>query len=324
MIADKEITILLASYNGQEYIATQLDSIINQSYTNWRLIIRDDGSTDKTIDIINEYIGAHKNISLIINNSNIKGACANFSALFDLAKRDDSVKYIMFCDQDDIWKPEKIEKYAVAMQQMENEFTAQPFLVYGDFELMTSDGSYMPGDYKLLPEIHLPNLLSFNYVYGCTIIMNRELMTKIDTIPVNAINHDYWIALVASIYKSKYISEKLLRYRQHTNNASGNVIGNNSLSARLKRNLLSPGKENENLKIRLSMFASFQQKYYNQLSANNNLIITNYLKAFNISRFRVLNVMLRNKIFRKGVLQTSASFFQVLFFYNSIRSKVDF
>lgn len=322
LMTDKNtVFILLASYNGERYLTDQLDSLIDQSYTNWKLIIRDDGSTDSTVAIINRYIERDTRISLIENKSAIKGACTNFAALFDLAKNNGNVNYAMFCDQDDIWKSEKIEKYLAAMQTIEMEFKSQPVLIYGNFELMTTNGDYMPGDYKLLPNLYLKNLLSFNYVYGCTVIMNRVLIEKIDRISADAENHDYWVALVASIYKSMYIDEKLLRYRQHSNNTSGNVAGNNSFSARLKRNLLSPGKEIENLKTRLNMLTSFYNKYQDQLSVSDRQLLETYLAAFKVNRFRVLSVMWHNSIFRKGFFQTLASFSHILFFYSSIQSK---
>jgi len=321
MIDKNTVFILLASFNGEQFIAQQLDSLIAQSYENWILIIRDDGSSDNTVTIIKKYLEQDKRISLIENKSDIKGACSNFSALFDLVKNNDSANYAMFCDQDDVWKPQKIEKYFAALQAMESEFNLQPVLIYGNFELMTSDGDYMPGNYKLLHNLCLRNLLSFNYVYGCTIIMNRKLIEKISHISIDAENHDYWIALVASIYKSKYIDDKLLKYRQHSSNASGNVVGNSNFSSRLKRNILSPGKEIENLKVRLKMLTSFYHKYHNLLPLAERQILETYLKAFTINRFRVLSVMWHEKIFRKGFFQTLASFLQILFFYGSIRSE---
>jgi rhamnosyltransferase len=318
---EQQITLLMATYNGERFIRQQLDSLLAQNYKQWQLIIRDDGSTDKTVDIINEYIPLHKNISLVINNSPIKGACTNFAALFNIARQDAAVQYIMFCDQDDIWKPGKIALSVNAMQALEQEHLNQPILVYGDFDLMTTDADYMPGEFKLKKELKLKNLLSFNSVYGCTTILNRRLMDEINTIPTEAINHDYWVALVASIYPSKFLPDKLLGYRQHTNNASGNVAGNNSMAARLKRNLLSPGKEIENLSIRLTMFSLFYQRYRTRLSADDQQIITDYLNAFDKNRLSVCYVMLRDKIFRKGLFQTVASFVQVLFFYNKIHPK---
>src|SRR4051812_26160593 len=109
------ITILMATYNGERYLEQQLDSLLNQTYTHWEMLIRDDGSTDGTLRIIERYKNKHANISYIVNQTDKKGACLNFAALFASVVKDDKVKYVMFCDQDDIWKPQKIEMSVVAM-----------------------------------------------------------------------------------------------------------------------------------------------------------------------------------------------------------------
>ncbi|MFD0764653.1 glycosyltransferase family 2 protein [Mucilaginibacter lutimaris] len=318
MIKTPRITILMATYNGAHYLAEQLDSLLAQTYTNWQLIIRDDGSTDKTIDIIKEFADRYPHISLAEKNWPEKGACANFAALFDIAYHDPEIAYIMFCDQDDIWKPEKLQKTMDAMQVIEKSDPGQPTLIYSNFELMDANGAYMPGEFKLKHSIHLRHLLSFNFVYGCTTMLNRALINRIAAIPAIAINHDYWIALVASIYKSGFINEPLLRYRQHGHNASGNVAGNNSLTSRLKRNFTAPEKELNNLRTRLRMLEKFYQLYQKEMSAPDRKILTTFLHAFQSGRFKVATVMLSNGIFRNGLLQTLASFFQVIFFFDKL------
>jgi len=315
------ISILMATYNGGHYIRQQLDSLLAQTYTNWELLIRDDGSNDETIRIIGDYISRNNNISLIVNDTGDKGACLNFSVLFSLAKNNKQVKYIMFCDQDDVWKREKVERSVKAIQALENEFKQQPALTYSNFELMDSNGNFVAGEFNLKHKLDLRNLISFNYVYGCTVIMNRPMMDKINYIPREAINHDYWVALVASIYNSKYIDDQLLQYRQHTFNVSGNFAGNNGMLARLKRNVLLPGKEIEGLQARIQMLSLFHSTYHTALTAPNSRILVAYLNALKAGRLAVIFVMLRYRIFRRGFFQTFASFFQVLFFYKKIQSK---
>jgi len=320
MTAKPQITILMATYNGANYIAEQLDSLLAQTYGNWQLVIRDDGSDDDTVAIVLTYTHKYPHIFLTSKKSAAKGACANFAALFDIARQDQEMAYIMFCDQDDIWKPEKLQKTMAAMQAMESENPHEPVLIYGNFELMDAYGNFMPGAFKLKHHIDLRNLLSFNFVYGCTTMLNRELIDKIAAIPVSAINHDYWIALVASLYQSRFIDEPLLRYRQHGNNASGNVAGNSSTMARLKRNFIDTDQELKNIETRLRMFADFYQKYRYELDMADTKMLTSFLKAFRSGRFSVVTVMLRNRIFRNGLLQTLASFFQVFFFFGKIKN----
>src|SRR6201996_961620 len=102
------VHILMATFNGDKYLKDQLDSLISQSYKSWHLHIRDDHSNDNSVDIINDYITKYDNISLTINPTGPDGAAANFSSLLDKARADKHINYIMFCDQDDVWKPGKI------------------------------------------------------------------------------------------------------------------------------------------------------------------------------------------------------------------------
>src|SRR3569623_61880 len=203
----------MATYNGEKYIKKQLDSLFEQTYTNWQLWVRDDGSTDSTLDILKSYKAWYPNISIYLNTTPQRGACPNFAALFRMAKLDEQVKYIMFCDQDDIWKPEKIERSLAEMRHQEQLHPGEPVLIYSNVELMDNRDNAIEDSLKLCSKIDLRNLVSFNYVLGCTMLLNRHLIYKICTIPASAVNHDYWIALVASAYNTAYISEALNRYR---------------------------------------------------------------------------------------------------------------
>lgn len=184
---------------------------------------------------------------------------------------------------------------------------------------MNEDGSRLNGHLKLKHQIDLRNLMTFNYVYGCTIIMNRNMIHKIGSIPSYALNHDYWVALVASIYNSGFINEKLIRYRMHGNNASGNVAGNNSWYARIRRHIIAPDSEIRGSKNRLVMLENFYYLYGNSLHESDKTMLRNYLDAFAKDRIQVCYRMLSDKIFKKGFFQSLASFYQVLFFYDRIR-----
>src|SRR5205085_8699781 len=101
------ITILLATYNGEKYIDEQLQSLLNQTYTNWHLIIRDDNSTDGTPAILASYQQQYpEKITIMPNKGANLGSVLNFNALLTFAH---NAHYIMFCDQDDQWLPDKIE-----------------------------------------------------------------------------------------------------------------------------------------------------------------------------------------------------------------------
>ena len=104
------VSIIVATYNGEKFIAAQLDSLVQQTYTNTEIIILDDGSTDNTRQILQEYASRFKNIQLIFNETNL-GYIKNFEKGCALAK----AEYISFCDQDDVWDPNKTTELMQAL-----------------------------------------------------------------------------------------------------------------------------------------------------------------------------------------------------------------
>lgn len=216
------IDVLLATYNGEKYIKEQIDSILNQTYENIRLIISDDCSKDKTQEILKEYEKKDNRIELYIQEKNL-GVVKNIEFLLKQVKN----KYYMLSDQDDIWLPEKIEK------SLETLLENNADLVFGDLEVVNQDLKTMYpsfGDFMLLnKKIHkYINSNMLNYIYncvtGCTILAKKETIQKILPLPKKSkyLIHDHWIGLMTSIYgKVVYMPEKYIKYRQHGNNQVG-------------------------------------------------------------------------------------------------------
>lgn len=100
-----EIAILMATYNGEKFLREQIDSIIKQTNNNWTLYIHDDGSTDSTLSIVQQYCREHENIIFLEDEVKGRGAAQSF---FYMLESIDSL-YYMFCDQDDYWQPDKVE-----------------------------------------------------------------------------------------------------------------------------------------------------------------------------------------------------------------------
>lgn len=216
------IDVLLATYNGEKYIKEQIDSILDQTYENIRLIISDDCSKDKTQEILKEYEKKDNRIELYIQEKNL-GVVKNIEFLLKQVKN----KYYMLSDQDDIWLPEKIEK------SLETLLENNADLVFGDLEVVNQDLKTMYpsfGDFMLLnKKIHkYINSNRLNYIYncvtGCTILAKKETIQKILPLPKKSkyLIHDHWIGLMTSIYgKVAYMPEKYIKYRQHGNNQVG-------------------------------------------------------------------------------------------------------
>lgn len=216
----EKVDILLATYNGEKYIREQIDSILNQTHKEFRLLISDDGSTDGTRDILNEYKAKDERIEVFMQEENL-GVVKNFEFL--LGKVD--AKYYMFSDQDDIWKAEKIEK---SLKKIEEGFD----LVYSDLEVVDENlnvtyESYwkLKGIYKKIKKYNnFESLYLNNFITGCTVISKKELIDSFMPLPNTSkfVLHDYWISLIVSQNgKIAYVEEPLIKYRQHKNNKVG-------------------------------------------------------------------------------------------------------
>jgi glycosyltransferase involved in cell wall biosynthesis len=226
MITDPTIDILLATFNGEQYLSDQINSILNQTYANWRLIIRDDGSKDRTAAIIDDFKCRYPDKITVINDDRGNlGACRNFAALLERTEAD----YIMFCDQDDIWLPRKIETTYRKMYEMINRYTSRlPLLVYTDMKIVDQDTKVVADSYwkyqAFNPESGkvLNRLLVSNVIIGCTVMINKALRDLSIPFSDNTLMHDWWAGLVSvTLGKNDYLEEATVLYRQHESNVVG-------------------------------------------------------------------------------------------------------
>ena len=227
------ITIIMAVYNGQEYIREQLESLKDQTYTEWRLVIRDDRSSDKTAEIVKKFSDeVEQEVIFKVNEKPSGSAKNNFALLINDAKESD---YVMFCDQDDIWKKDKIEITFNKMKQAEERYGRDfPLLVHGDVEVIDENGNINADSMFEMSHINadskLPQILIQNHVTGCTMMCYKKLIAGISEYASSEyiIMHDYLAALYASVFgKIEVIKKPLLSYRQHSGNSVGAKNNNN-------------------------------------------------------------------------------------------------
>lgn len=225
MINSPDITILMALYNCENYVKEQVESLFNQSYKNWKLIIRDDCSNDNAVNIIKKYETEYPDKIKIIEGTENIGACQNFNKLLECSHSD----YIMFCDCDDFWMPQKIEVTLKHMIKTESIYGSDtPILVHTDIKVADKDLNILSEslwNYQNIdPEkgLTLNTLLIRNTITGCTIMINKKLMELALPIPKETIMHDWWLALVAATFgKISFIKEPTILYRQHGMNDIG-------------------------------------------------------------------------------------------------------
>ncbi|MGI6071385.1 MAG: glycosyltransferase family 2 protein [Lachnospiraceae bacterium] len=234
-----DILILLAAYDGGRHIEEQIESVLAQSCEDWQLILSDDG--DLTGDILQEY--AKKYSGRIIHYKSGRRFGSAPRHFMHLLKNFHDADYIMFCDQDDVWHPDKIKKTLVVMKEIEGS-KKKPAMVHTDLrvvdeELNELDASFWHYSNISGDSLSLNRLLVQNVVTGCTMMINKALAKLVcRNIPADDIlMHDGWIALVASLFgRIGVVNEALIDYRQHTGNVVGakNVRSGKYIKARLK------------------------------------------------------------------------------------------
>ena len=280
-----KIAVLLSTYNGEKFLGEQLDSLLVQSHKNFILVVRDDGSRDRTISILESYAGDHpERIHLLSRDGVNMGASAGFAFLVDYVLKNKELlglksTYMMFCDQDDTWFPEKIEKLLAAMlaTEADNDSTL-PIIVHSDLEVVSEQNTVIATSFVSYQGLEIernsfPNLVISNLVTGCTALINEPLAEKALPIPEKAIMHDWWLALVAAAFgKLVYLDIPLVHYRQHGNNAIGakEFTKVSVVSMSLWGRILG-GKPSEHL-IEVSIQAAeFNRRYGSQLSGRERL-----------------------------------------------------
>lgn len=212
------ISICMATYNGERYIKEQIDSILPQLEETDEIIISDDGSTDKTIEIVQSFSDPRVQIHF---NSGKHGYVGNFENALRLSSGD----MIFLSDQDDIWEPNKIEVCVKALQDAD--------LIIHDAQLVDGQGKSLGKTYYSVMHHRTgfwSNLIETRYL-GCCMAFNRRTLSYVLPFPTYRRGHDYWIGCAAAMkYKVKFIPDVLIKYRRHGHNASpSSEKSNNSI-----------------------------------------------------------------------------------------------
>lgn len=217
----EKVDILMATYNGEKYIEEQIQSILNQTYKEFRLLISDDCSNDGTRVILNEFAKKDNRIILFFQDENL-GVVRNFEFLLEKVENE----YFMFSDQDDFWYDNKIEQSLKKVKESDAD------LVYTDLEVVDSNLKLINKSFWDLKSLrhkiekynNFEAIYLNNFVTGCTILCKKSWISKVLPIPKNSkyILHDYWFSIIVSSNgKIEYIDKPLIKYRQHYNNSVG-------------------------------------------------------------------------------------------------------
>lgn len=222
--AEETVAVLLASYNGERYIERQLKSISEQTHRKFICYIHDDGSTDNTSAILQRFAATDSRFR-IVDGKPTGGAKNNFMFLLGFAHE----AYIMFCDQDDIWVPTKIEEELSEIKRLEAIHGTVPISVFCNLKIAAADGKEIHPDFMKYSgyqtgDLSYQRLLVGNIVPGCTMILNktlRDLAVRCSDTDL-IMMHDWWCIAIASLYGVvSFLDRKLIYYCQHEGQALG-------------------------------------------------------------------------------------------------------
>jgi glycosyltransferase involved in cell wall biosynthesis len=264
------VNVLLATYNGIEYLGVQLRSIESQSLSADRITIRDDGSTDGTQLLLQQWARDRSNVKLYQGSR--LGTTQNFFSL--LRDCEEDCEFFAFCDQDDVWFPQKIDW---AIQRLTKDISQQPTMYCSRVEYVDEDLQHL--GYSRIPRrLDLANALVENIATGCTIVLNRAAKDLIcRNFPKRAMLHDWWCYLVVSaLGKVIYDERPTVKYRQHAKNQVGaNITLLQSLKGGLQR-LFQQKLKDQSPSNQANEFLSC---FGEQLSARNREIVSRFLSV---------------------------------------------
>ena len=223
VICQKQVAVLLATYNGEKYLAEQIDSLLRQTYTDFCVYIHDDGSKDETQALLQRYEQQYPNKIFILDYPPVGGACMNFFSMIGHVE----APYYAFCDQDDVWHKDKIALCMTAMTEAVRGNAGKPYVIHSDLRIVDENGAVVHDSFwkacRMHPEIYhnLSQRVS-SIIPGCTMLINhrvKEIMGNTS----HALMHDFWLTVRTLAEDGAVITipAALIDYRQHGKNELG-------------------------------------------------------------------------------------------------------
>lgn len=285
-----EIDILLATYNGEKYLSEQLDSLTDQTVSNWRLLVRDDGSSDSTTEILERYRDRHHNVEIVNDDLGNVGPFRNFGILLEHSKSE----YVIFCDQDDIWDKNKLE---LLYNQIIEEDSNKPIIVHCDSRVIDGNNNIISdifiGDRGSVSGIR--EILKSGVTQGSSMMINRKLIDLVEPLPNLDLMHDLYISLVCEcLGKRIYVNQQLMGYRHHENNVLGETRDFSLNLQTIVKKLFEKKKIISN--ERKQTIDEFFRLFGNLIKTDDNRIIQSYLYYINSenSRFKRVYYLVSN------------------------------
>lgn len=294
------VTIIIATYNGELYLIEQLESLLNQSFKDYQILIADDASTDNTFNILKEYAEIYHNINIIQNEKQL-GFVTNFEKLLISSE----TKYIAFCDQDDIWHHNKLEKAINSLENIGRDDT--PLLFHSDLRVVNGEKKILFNSFFQMRGYSFSNnrsvdiMLGRSGIMGNSMVINKVLKDKVLPFPKELVVHDYWIALVNELFGQRItLDEPLLDYRIHDSNCSNSIkkiTENKLLKYFFDRKLKLPYHEIKRELVIQNLLERFI------LEERDNVLIEKFLDYlfFKKNKIYLISILLKYNFFRVGI-----------------------
>ena len=311
LVIANSLEVILPTYNGVLYLEDQLASIFGQRLCPDQVLIRDDGSSDGTQELIQKLRKRYGDWLKVLPGGENLGCTANVNKLLEAC----TSQYVALADQDDVWLPNKLEVALKAIRSIENyKKEIIPSLVHTDLHLtdawLKPYGCTYIQQQLINPKANRPSDIALtNIATGCTILLNKELLSIALPIPKEALVHDWWLALVASAHgRIQFIPESSILYRQHAQNTIGaKKIGLRYWSERFLQFVTSPASGGQTCSA-IRQMEYFESRYGFSISEVPRLVYT--------KRSRRIPKLLRMKISslprKHGLLRTIALYVWLL------------
>lgn len=284
-LGNETVDILIATYNGEKYIRAQLLSLLYQSYRDIRIIVHDDGSSDKTVEIVREIAKIDKRVVFIEDGITLGSAAKNFMHVLKYSKSD----AVMFCDQDDIWFDNKVE---VMLQALNEKFDRKPHVILSAATWWHPERG-VEGDSLARYKGKLSTYLFSNGgIQGCSTIFNKSVRDLMLRWKGDLLMHDHLLGLLSlTIGDLTFVSRSLMLYRRHPTS----VTAGGSMHLRFKENVCV----NHTIPVvhakNYETVARFLRIYQNDLKESDQELIREFLKMKGQSFFGRTLTILRNR-----------------------------
>lgn len=284
-----KICVLMSTYNGEKYLKEQLESILRQKGVEVDILIRDDGSTDKTLEILYEYSRKYSNIKYY-TGKNLKSAWSFMELLYSC----EEYPYYAFADQDDVWKEEKLKQGIEKLKGNIHLYGGKKIIVDSNLNILSQED-------EVPKKLTLGSIMTQCKISGCTMVFDNYLRNKIlEYKPQNISMHDSWVLKVAKCIGDIYYDyEPYIYYRQHNNNVVG---ARKSFFIRLKKYFINFKNRNRNNLLKemaLEIYVGYRE-YLTEVEKKN----IYYLANLDIKYSNRIKILKADFLFKNNEVET--------------------